>query len=54
MKFWQGHEPKCRPIPKVIKMADTEISAFTDTETDTDTKSDNFQSLIYGHINARQ
>jgi hypothetical protein len=31
--------PKCRPIPKLTKMADTEISAETDTETD------NFVSL---------
>jgi hypothetical protein len=47
-KFRQGLEPKCRPIPKVTKMADTEISADTDTEisAETDTETDNFRSLI--------
>jgi hypothetical protein len=46
-KFWQGLEPKCRPIPKVTKMADTEISADTDTEisAETDTETYNFRSL---------
>ena len=35
-KFWQECGPKCRPIPKDYKTA----------ETDTDTETDNFRSLL--------
>ncbi len=40
--------PKCRPIPKASKMADTEMLADTDTEisAETDTETDNFRSLL--------
>jgi hypothetical protein len=39
--------PKCRPIPKALKMAKTEMLADTDTEmsAETDTETDNFRSL---------
>ncbi len=36
--------PKCRPIPKALTIAETEMSADTDTEISTET--DNFRSLV--------
>ncbi len=40
--------PKCRPIPKALTIAETEMSADTNTEisAETDTETDNFHSLI--------
>jgi hypothetical protein len=41
-KFRQGCKPKCRPIPKEFKTADT------------DTETDNFRSLIASTITLRK
>ena len=38
--------PKCRPIPKALTMAETEMSADTEISAETDTKTDNFRSLV--------
>jgi hypothetical protein len=43
-KFWQEYRPKCRPIPKDSKTAETDTE--TDISADTDTETDNFLSLV--------
>ncbi len=45
-KFWQECGPKCRPIPKDYKTAETNTETDISADTDTDTETDNFRSLI--------
>jgi hypothetical protein len=43
-KFWQECGPKCRPIPKDYKTAETDTETDISAEISADT--DNFRSLI--------
>ncbi len=43
-KFWQECGPKCRPIPKDYKTAETDTE--TDILADTNTETNNFRSLL--------
>jgi hypothetical protein len=45
-KFRQECRPKCRPIPKDYKTAETD----TETDISADTDTDNFRSLLVAHV----
>jgi hypothetical protein len=47
-KFRQECGPKCQPIPKHYKTAETDTK--TDILADTDTKTDNFRSLVKTNV----
>jgi hypothetical protein len=51
-KFWQECGPKCRPIPKHYKTAETNTKTdiLAEILADTDTKTDNFRSLVKTNV----